>query len=63
MVYKLTQARLKGKEILRRSDFQRVIYDLQMLNPLYREKIAEVLQDSREKRVYYIVNNILFFKN
>ena len=59
----LTQARLEGKEVLRRSDFQRVAYDLQVLNPLYREKVTEVLQDSGERKAYYITNGVLFFKD
>ena len=59
----LTQAKSEGKEALRRSDFQRMAYDLQALDPLYREKVAEILQDSGEGGAYYIANGVLFFKD
>ena len=62
-MYKLTQARLEGKEVLRRSNFQRVACNLQALDPLCREKVAEVLQDSGEGGAYYIANGVLFFKD
>ena len=63
MVRKLTQARSEGKEVLRYSDFQQVVCDLQALNLLYREKVAEVLRDSGKGRAYHIINNVLFFKD
>ena len=34
-----------------------------MLNPLYREKVAEILRDSGERKAYYITNSVLFFKD
>ena len=34
-----------------------------MLNPLYREKVAEVLRNSGKKGAYYIANGVLFFKD
>ena len=37
-------------------------YDLQTLDPLCREKVAEVLQNSGEGRAYHITNGVLFFK-
>ena len=43
MIRKLTQIRLEGKGVLRRSNFQQVVYDLQALDPLYWEKVAEIL--------------------
>ena len=58
-----TQTRLEGKRVPKYSDFQQVAYDLQAFNPLYREKVAEVLRDSRERGAYYITNRVLFFKD
>ena len=63
MVYKLTQDRSEGKEAPKYSDFQQVACDLQALDPLCREKVAEVLRDSGEKGAYYITNGVLFFKD
>ena len=63
MVREFTQARLKGKKALRRSDFQQVACNLQALNPLYREKVTEILQNSGKGGVYYIANGVLFFKD
>ena len=40
-----------------------MVCNLQTLNPFYREKVAEILQDSKEGRVYYIANGVLFFKD
>ena len=60
---KLTQIRLKGKGVPRRSDFQRVACNLQALDPLYQEKVAEVLRDSGEGGAYHVANGVLFFKD
>ena len=62
-MYKLTQARSEGKEAPRRFNFQRVVCDLQALDPLYREKVAEVLRDSGEGGAYHVANGVLFFKD
>ena len=40
-----------------------MVCDLQAFNPFYREKVTEILQDSEEKKVYYIANDVLFFKD
>ena len=40
-----------------------MVCDLQALDPLCREKVAEVLQNSGEGGVYYIANGVLFFKD
>ena len=40
-----------------------MVYDLQALDLLCREKVAEVLRDSGEKRAYYVANGVLFFKD
>ena len=37
--------------------------NLQVLNPLYREKVAKVLQNSRKGKAYHITNGVLFFKD
>ena len=60
---KFTQARLEGKEAPKRSDFQQVAYDLQAFNPLYQEKVAEILQNSGKGGVYHVANGVLFFKD
>ena len=62
-MYKLTKARTEGKEIPRRSDFQRVACELQTFDPLYREKVAEVLQDFEKSGAYHIINGVLFFQD
>ena len=63
MVRELTQARSEGKKAPRRSNFQRVACDLQALDPLCREKVAEVLRDSGKGGAYYVANGVLFFKD
>ena len=63
MVRKFTQVKIKGKKVLKYSDFQLVVCELQALDPFYQEKVTEILQDSKEGRVYYITNSVLFFKD
>ena len=37
--------------------------DLQALDPFYREKVTEILRDSKKRGAYYVANGVLFFKD
>ena len=40
-----------------------MVCDLQTLDPLCQEKVTEVFRDSGEGGVYYVTNDVLFFKD